>query len=299
MQDDHAPPNFASKVPSKSFQLEPLNDAIGRLLDFLYVCQQQGMNDPQRGWSDDTWTEQYWPEVRKELELIWKRLPEDSREILPQAWDSYFEGLEDLLLEIKLEYFETPPETPRYPLDEQVIRRLRSFAIVLMECPEPGFKANPWISSVCSVEPNLGMEAKEDTVTGNAAPAMPAAVKKAVQKKPGTKKLKGEPTPNQRLLIAALTKHHGYSDGGCDCFIPVGSNELARLANIPKRNCTTFFEKYFRGHDKYLQLCGRKENLIASLRTLNSEFRPSDFLITRTPEEIEEQMRRSHDSDDD
>lgn len=75
-------------------------------------------------------------------------------------------------------------------------------------------------------------------------------------------------------LIAALTKHHRYSDGGCLNLEPVGNNELARMGEVAKRTASAFFSKEFQGHGKYRALCRDAGSLAAALKLLNGEFAP-------------------------
>lgn len=95
-------------------------------------------------------------------------------------------------------------------------------------------------------------------------------------------------TDNQILMAAALTKHHKYSDGECKNSAPIGSNELTRLAGLPQRNGTTFFQKFFGSHEDYIRLCECEKRLTAGIKSLNGEFRPRDFLHVRTPDRVED-----------
>lgn len=88
-------------------------------------------------------------------------------------------------------------------------------------------------------------------------------------------------------LIAALTKHHKYADGGGLNLEPIGNNELARLAEVRNSTASAFFSKEFKGHAKYRTLCADQHRLVAALKTLNGEFRPHDFYDARTPNDIE------------
>ncbi len=78
-------------------------------------------------------------------------------------------------------------------------------------------------------------------------------------------------------LIAALTKHHKYAEGGCLNLEPIGNNELARQAEVAKRTASAFFGKEFGGHLKYRSMCQDPALLAAALKALNGEFRPRDF----------------------
>jgi hypothetical protein len=75
-------------------------------------------------------------------------------------------------------------------------------------------------------------------------------------------------------LIAALTKHHQYADGGCLNPEPIGNNELAKAAGVSPSTASVFFDKEFKGHTNYKALCRDTRNLVAALRLLNGEFAP-------------------------
>jgi hypothetical protein len=81
-------------------------------------------------------------------------------------------------------------------------------------------------------------------------------------------------------LIAALTKHHKYADGGCPNLEPIGNNELARAAGVSPSTASLFFNKKFRGHTKYKALCRDAGRLTAALKLLNDEFAPYHLLGT-------------------
>ena len=98
-----------------------------------------------------------------------------------------------------------------------------------------------------------------------------------------------EPTPEPRRelkrstvrgeahskMIAALTKHHEYADGGCLNYEPIGSNDLARLAGVSKSSASEFFNKEFGRYLDYRFMCSHEKNLLAAIKMLNGEFRPS------------------------
>ncbi|MCC7086402.1 MAG: hypothetical protein IT427_15485 [Pirellulales bacterium] len=87
-------------------------------------------------------------------------------------------------------------------------------------------------------------------------------------------------------LIAALTRHHRYADGGCLNLEPIGNNELARLAGVAKRTASAFFTHQFQGHAKYRMLCCNLPRLVAAMKALNGEFQPRDFYDARTPDKM-------------
>jgi len=75
-------------------------------------------------------------------------------------------------------------------------------------------------------------------------------------------------------LIAALTKHHQYADGGCLNLEPIGNNELAKAAGVSPSTASAFFNDKFQGHTKYKAICRDTGKLVAALKLLNDEFTP-------------------------
>jgi hypothetical protein len=88
-------------------------------------------------------------------------------------------------------------------------------------------------------------------------------------------------------LIAALTKHHQYADGGCLNLEPISNNQLARLAGVAKRTASAFFKKEFDGHSKYRAGCADARRLGAALRLLNGEFAPHLLYGSNPPEKAD------------
>jgi hypothetical protein len=78
-------------------------------------------------------------------------------------------------------------------------------------------------------------------------------------------------------LIAALTKHHQYDDGGCLNLEPIGNNELAKLAGVSPSTASAFFNEKFHGHGKYQAVCRDAGKLVDSLKALNGEFSPYEL----------------------
>ena len=103
-------------------------------------------------------------------------------------------------------------------------------------------------------------------------PAAPATSLPAPRPKRSTERGEG-----REKLIAALTKHHRYGDGGCLNPEPVGNNELARLADVEQSTASEFFKREFQGHAKYKALCRDAGRLAAALKLLNNEFAPHDL----------------------
>ena len=79
-------------------------------------------------------------------------------------------------------------------------------------------------------------------------------------------------------LVAALTKHHQYADGGCLNQEPIGNNELAKAAGVSPSTASAFFNDKFQGHTKYKALCRDAGYLTAALKLLNDEFAPYHLL---------------------
>jgi|GEM_PF-2321441 len=94
--------------------------------------------------------------------------------------------------------------------------------------------------------------------------------------------VKGE---GQEKLIAALTQHHQYSDGGCLNDEPIRNNELARMAEVSRSTASAFFDKHFGGHLKYRAVCADAGLLVASLKLLNNEYSPLHLFGANPPGE--------------
>lgn len=92
-------------------------------------------------------------------------------------------------------------------------------------------------------------------------------------------------------IIAELTRHHQYADGGCLNLQPIGNNELARRAEVSQSTAKVFFDKEFgdengeRGHAKYRGICRNPGQLVASLKILNNEYSPHNLYGRRPPGE--------------
>jgi hypothetical protein len=86
---------------------------------------------------------------------------------------------------------------------------------------------------------------------------------------------RGEGRPK---LIAALTEHHQYADGGCLNLAPIGNNELAKAAGVSPSTASAFFSDKFQGHTNYKALCRDASKLLAALKLLNDEFAPYHLL---------------------
>lgn len=92
-----------------------------------------------------------------------------------------------------------------------------------------------------------------------------------------------KPGGGRTKLIAALTKHHEYANGGCLNLEPIGNNQLARLAVVANSTAKDFFDKEFGGpdakdgHAKYEIVCQNPGRLADSLKALNGEFSPHEL----------------------
>src|SRR5262249_8094099 len=76
-----------------------------------------------------------------------------------------------------------------------------------------------------------------------ALPAGPTAGPTAPAPKRSTERGEG-----RAKLIAALTKHHQYAEGGCLNLEPIGNNELAKAAGVSPSTASAFFNDKFQGH---------------------------------------------------
>ena len=52
-------------------------------------------------------------------------------------------------------------------------------------------------------------------------------------------------------LVAALTKHHEYAEGGCLNQEPISVRKLAKKADVGIASASRFFKNVFKGHKKY------------------------------------------------
>lgn len=83
-----------------------------------------------------------------------------------------------------------------------------------------------------------------------------------------------EPGDGRAKLIAALSQHHRYAEGGCLNSEPINNNELARLAGVARSTASAFFKDEFHGHKKYKNLCRDTGRLADALKLLRGEFSP-------------------------
>jgi hypothetical protein len=126
-----------------------------------------------------------------------------------------------------------------------------------------------------------------------AAAASPAPM--AAASKPKAKKAKQAWRSDGELkLIAALTKHHRYADGGVLNQEAIGNNELAKQAGAGKARASAFFKKRFGGYKGYKRLCATDAaSLHAALKILNDDVQPADFLRGDVPDRADRRIELS------
>jgi hypothetical protein len=83
-----------------------------------------------------------------------------------------------------------------------------------------------------------------------------------------------QPGEAHAKLVAALTMHHRYADGGALNLDPIGNNELARLAGVDPSTASKFFTDQFEGLARYKRLCLKAAELAYALKLLNGEVAP-------------------------
>lgn len=81
------------------------------------------------------------------------------------------------------------------------------------------------------------------------------------------------------VLVAALTKHHKYADGGCLSLEPIKARGLADAANVSPATASRFFHDKFHGHANYKTAC-RSGRIADCLKLLNGDISP-EILIGR------------------
>ncbi len=98
--------------------------------------------------------------------------------------------------------------------------------------------------------------------------------------KRGTKRNGTEPK-----IIAALTKHHRFSEDSCLNLEPIKVRELAKQAEVSAPSASRFFDKKFDGYDKYKVICLNPGRLVDQIKALRGEFNP-DEQVRRFQEEL-------------
>lgn len=115
---------------------------------------------------------------------------------------------------------------------------------------------------------------------GESEPSAKAAPKKNIEAAP--KKKSTERGDGTAKLIAALTLHHEYANGGCLKCDYAGNNELARAAEVAASTASKFFRDHFGGYTKYRVLCQSRAGLASKLTDLNND-RPPHATYGRRP----------------
>lgn len=83
----------------------------------------------------------------------------------------------------------------------------------------------------------------------------------------------------QDKLIAGLTSHHQWADGGCLNCDSVGVRRLAKKCEVAPSTATAFFEKQFGGYEAYRTICRDPAKLSNSLKALNGGFTPRELFV--------------------
>jgi hypothetical protein len=152
--------------------------------------------------------------------------------------------------------------------DQALLARARYYAleVTLLNLNRMNWGFGPWRERTTN-EPLLMRKVSREEA-GQPRPQM----KEKSKKKSHTR---GE---GREKLIAALTKHHQYANGGCLNLTPIGNNELARMADVAVSTASAFFEKELGGYTKYRVLCRDAGSLAVALKLLNNEFSPRHLL---------------------
>jgi len=100
-------------------------------------------------------------------------------------------------------------------------------------------------------------------------PDQPATGSKA---KPVKSKKSTLPGAADFKLQKALRTYHKYSDVSCLNYDPIGSNALARLAEVGRGSATNFFVKYFGGYPAYLKVCHLERPPAVKIALLERDF---------------------------
>jgi hypothetical protein len=136
----------------------------------------------------------------------------------------------------------------------------------------PTLHCNPFAASVETLKRLL---ARNESLIELLLPG-PDVLAPAAKTKP-TQKRSTERGEGRAKLIAALTKHHKYAEGGCLNLEHIGNNDLAKAAGVSRSTASSFFFNEFEGHTKYRALCRDSGRLAAALKLLNNEFSPHDL----------------------
>jgi hypothetical protein len=130
------------------------------------------------------------------------------------------------------------------------------------------------------------LEAKDSAPTADRTAVPPATADAAGAEMATSRPTRSTARGDARVkIIAALTRHHQYADGGCLNTEPIGVNDLARQAEVSRSTVSDFFEKEFEGHAAYKVVCRDAGRLVDSLKALRGEFSPHDLYGVRPPGE--------------
>lgn len=92
-----------------------------------------------------------------------------------------------------------------------------------------------------------------------------------------SKKVVGATIESDIKIIGKLTQHHGYYNGSCTNFEPLGCTELASELGLAKSTVSKFFKKGFHTHADYIRSC-TNGRISEALMLLNQELPPSKLL---------------------
>jgi hypothetical protein len=162
------------------------------------------------------------------------------------------------------------------------LRQLRAHLCRLRQCSLQEADTYPLNEAADALEEAASGQGRANRVEGDDKSETSNAVLPEKKAKRSTQRGEGE-----AKIIAALTKHHKYADGGTLNPEPIGNNALARLAGVSESTVSAFFKERFKGHAKYRALCNDSSHLVAALRMLNGEYSPHLLYGDRLPGEGE------------
>jgi hypothetical protein len=181
---------------------------------------------------------------------------------------------------------------------ETLDRRLIHAAATLNLCrmsDGPSTAGQAVITWLCSAKGISPREASYDTTVEAAIDILTKHARESASRSSSSPKPRRTTKPRtgrtdiECMLIAALTKHHNYSNGELLNHEPIGNNELAKLAGVAKSSASAFFKKRFHGHSRYKIVCRDKERLIAKLTNLNDENSQTTLF---NPDQLPDRKRR-------
>ena len=242
---------------------------------------------------------------------FWTRLagPEETKTALTKLFEPGISGLFDLKRKLMVEIAQAssnaeqeneslverllagPDDVELLPRElallEAHLRQRVSFAAIQQEKKATGHSPTEAARNKLKLirDFNQGLRGQGD----GDEPEKPSDPAPAVGPEPAPKR-STERGEGRAKLIAALTKHHQYADGGCLNLEPIGNNQLAKAAGVSPSTASTFFNDKFQGHTKYKAHCRDAGKLVAALKLLNDEFAPYHLLgelssSVATPEE--------------